>query len=164
MALRGYNGPYSEDCAFTLTSTDRLNATVFGFALDLTFSVGSAVKRAATSGGVAAGVGLFNFRYLSQRSDHRQTPGLFPRPHPLHPPNTVCFRHGPTPRSIQQQLLFLLAPLAPPRYHVHYSLSRVTVSDHGCLFPCGKPDNSVYLFSIHIGSLSASVRCSRGLL
>ena len=47
-----------------LTLTNRLNATVFGFAPDVIFSVDSAAKRAVAISGVTAGIGLvLNFWY-----------------------------------------------------------------------------------------------------
>ena len=43
---------------------NRLNATVFGFAPDVIFSVDSAAKRAVAISGVSAGIGLvLNFWY-----------------------------------------------------------------------------------------------------
>jgi len=58
MALCGYDDLCAEGYAFSLTLTDRLNATVFGFAPDLIFSVDSAAKKAVAISGVTAGIGL----------------------------------------------------------------------------------------------------------
>jgi len=58
MALCGYDDLCAEDCACSLTLTNRLNATVFGFAPDLIFSVNSAAKKAVAISGVTAGIGL----------------------------------------------------------------------------------------------------------
>ena len=58
MALCGYSDPHVEGCAHLLTITNRLNATVFGFAPDVIFSVDSAAKRAVAISGVTAGIGL----------------------------------------------------------------------------------------------------------
>ena len=64
MALCGYDDPCVEGSASLLTSTSRLNATVFGFAPDVIFSVDSAAKRAVAISGVSAGIGLvLNFWY-----------------------------------------------------------------------------------------------------
>ena len=58
MALCGYDDLCAEGCANLLTSTNRLNATVFGFAPDVIFSVDSAAKKAVAISGVSAGIGL----------------------------------------------------------------------------------------------------------
>ena len=58
MALCGYDDLCAEGYACPLTLTDRLNATVFGFAPDLIFSVDSAAKKAVAISGVTAGIGL----------------------------------------------------------------------------------------------------------
>jgi len=64
MALCGYDDPHAKGCARLLTLTNRLNATVFGFAPDVIFSVDSAAKRAVAISGVTAGIGLvLNFWY-----------------------------------------------------------------------------------------------------
>jgi len=64
MALCGYDYPYVERHADLLTLTNRLNATVFGFAPDVIFAVDSAAKRAVAISGVTAGIGLvLNFWY-----------------------------------------------------------------------------------------------------
>ena len=64
MALCGYDDIYAEGYASLLTMTNRLNATVFGFAPDVIFSVDSAAKRAVAISGVTAGIGLvLNFWY-----------------------------------------------------------------------------------------------------
>ena len=57
---------YALKVASLLTSapTNRLNATVFGFAPDVIFSVDSAAKKAVAISGVSAGIGLvLNFWY-----------------------------------------------------------------------------------------------------
>ena len=58
MALCGYDVLCATNCARSLTLTNRLNATVFGFAPDVIFSVDSAAKRAVAISGVTAGIGL----------------------------------------------------------------------------------------------------------
>ena len=64
MALCGYDDPHVEGCLCLLTLSNRLNATVFGFAPDVIFSVDSAAKRAVAISGVTAGIGLvLNFWY-----------------------------------------------------------------------------------------------------
>ena len=64
MALCGYDHSCAEGCACSLTLTNRLNATVFGFAPEVIFSVDSAAKRAVAISGVTAGIGLVqNFWY-----------------------------------------------------------------------------------------------------
>ena len=64
MALCGYDDLCAESFASLLTSANRLNATVSGFAPDVIFSVDSAAKRAVAISGVSTGVGLvINFWY-----------------------------------------------------------------------------------------------------
>jgi hypothetical protein len=58
MALCGYDYLFVGGCVSLLTSVNRLNATVFGFAPDVIFSVDSAAKRAVAISGVSAGIGL----------------------------------------------------------------------------------------------------------
>ena len=64
MALCGYDDSHVKGCLCLLTLSNRLNATVFGFAPDVIFSVDSAAKRAVAISGVTAGIGLvLNFWY-----------------------------------------------------------------------------------------------------
>ena len=58
MALCGYDDIRVEGFMGLFMLTNRLDATVFGFAPDVIFSVDSAAKRAVAISGVSAGIGL----------------------------------------------------------------------------------------------------------
>ena len=58
MAFCGYGDTRAEGFTGLLTPANRLNATAFGFAPDVFFSVDSAAKRAVAISGVSAGIGF----------------------------------------------------------------------------------------------------------
>ena len=156
MALCGYDSLYAEGCVPLLTLMNRLNATVFGFAPDVIFSVDSAAKRAVAISGVTAGIGLvLNFWY--QFLYNGVTAAKFQvRSHYcvlITFPITDAFTQGSSPRYLRQ-LLFLL-PLLPapdllhadilscaPRFHVLRFVPSVATGRPGRLFPGRNPGHS----------------------
>jgi len=109
---------------FLLTPTNRLNATVFGFAPDVIFSVDSAAKRAVAISGITAAIGLvldfwYQFLYNGVSAAKFQV-GLH-----LHTTilNTHPLTQGSSPRHLRQ-LLFLLPLLSAPDFLYAYILNR----------------------------------------